>query len=185
MAENLEKLGKFISLILRHSPETIGLELDESGWADVRKLLDGMNRKGRRINFSLLNEIVEKNNKKRYEFSNDYKKIRACQGHSIDINLDLESIEPPEILFHGTALRNLDSIKKDGVNKRNRQHVHLSEDYDTAYNVGKRHGKPYIITVLSGKMYKEGKKFYISKNKVWLTDDIESKYLKFDDDNEL
>lgn len=180
MAEKLEKLGKFISLILRHSPETIGLELDENGWADVKKLLDGMNQKGRRIDFSLLNEIVEKNNKKRYEFSHDYKKIRACQGHSIEINLDLESVEPPEILFHGTAIRSLESIKKDGINKGDRQHVHLSEDYDTAYNVGKRHGKPYIIKVLSGKMHKDGKKFYISKNKVWLTDDIDSKYLLFD-----
>ena len=180
MARDLVKLGKFISLVLRHSPETIDLKLDENGWAEVADMISGMNKKGRRINFDTLNEIVETNNKKRYEFSEDYKKIRACQGHSIDVDLELIPVKPPEFLYHGTAVQNLAAIKAKGLKKIKRQHVHLSEDCDTAYNVGSRHGKSYIIKVLSGKMYEEGKKFYISKNKVWLSEDIESKYLVFE-----
>lgn len=180
MAKDLVKLGRFISLVLRHSPETIGLELDKNGWADVESLLSGMNKKGRRIDFGTLNEIVETNNKKRYEFSKDLKKIRACQGHSIDVDLELRPEQPPEFLYHGTAVRNLDIIKKEGLKRIERQHVHLSEDRDTAYNVGRRHGKPFIIKVLSGDMYRNGKKFYISKNKVWLSEDIESRYLVFE-----
>ena len=98
MANNLVKLGKFISLVLRHSPETIGLKLDENGWADVEELISSMNKKGRRINYDTLNEIVETNNKKRYEFSEDHKRIRACQGHSIDVDLELKPVQPPEFL---------------------------------------------------------------------------------------
>lgn len=180
MANNLAKLGKFISLVLRHSPETIGLKLDENGWADVEELISGMNKKGRRINYDTLNEIVETNNKKRYEFSEDHKRIRACQGHSIDVDLELKPVQPPEFLYHGTAVQNLSVIKADGIKKIKRQYVHLSEDHDTAYNVGSRHGKAYIIKVLSGEMYRNGKNFYISKNNVWLSEDIESKYLVFE-----
>jgi putative RNA 2'-phosphotransferase len=180
MAKDLVKLGRFISLVLRHSPETIGLKLDENGWTEVESLLRGMNKKGRKIDFDTLNEIVETNNKKRYEFSEDFKKIRACQGHSIDVDLELKPVQPPEFLYHGTALKNLDIIKAEGIKKINRQYVHLSEERETAYNVGKRHGKPFIIKVLSGEMYRNGEKFYISKNNVWLSGDIDSKYLVFE-----
>ena len=180
MAKDLVKLGRFISLVLRHSPETIGLKLDENGWADVADLMSGMNKKGRRIDFETLNEIVKTNNKKRYEFSEDFKKIRACQGHSIDVDLELKPVQPPEFLYHGTAVRNLDIIKSEGIKKISRQYVHLSEDRETAYNVGSRHGKPFIIKVLSGDMYRNGKNFYISKNNVWLSEDIESRYLVFE-----
>ena len=180
MAKDLVKLGKFISLVLRHSPETIDLKLDENGWAEVEDLIRGMNKKGRRINFDTLNEIVETNNKKRYEFSSDYKKIRASQGHSIDVDLELKPVQPPEFLYHGTAVRNLEIIMAEGIKKISRQYVHLSEDRETAHNVGSRHGKPFIIKVLSGEMYRNGKNFYISKNNVWLSEDIESKYLVFE-----
>ena len=122
MAKDLVKLGKFISLVLRHSPETIGLKLDENGWAEVEDLIRGMNKKGRRINFDTLNEIVETNNKKRYEFSSDYKKIRASQGHSIDVDLELKPVQPPEFLYHGTAVRNLEIIMAEGI-KKNQQTV--------------------------------------------------------------
>ena len=159
MSEKLVKLGRFISLVLRHSPETIGIKLDKNGWANVEELLNLMNKNGKKIDINTLNEIVETNNKKRYEFSDDFKKIRACQGHSISVDLELEQAVPPEFLYHGTAVKNIESIKVTGIKKADRQHVHLSADYDTAYNVGKRHGKPYIIKVLSGKMDKDGKKF--------------------------
>ena len=181
MSEKLVKLGRFISLILRHSPETIGIKLDENGWADVEELIILMNKNRRKIDIDTLKEIVETNNKKRYEFSDDFKKIRACQGHSINVDVELEQAVPPEFLYHGTAVKNIESIKKDGIKKASRQHVHLSSDYNTAYNVGKRHGKPYIIKVLSGKMGKDRKKFYISKNEVWLSDDIETEYLVFEE----
>ncbi len=181
MSERLVKLGRFISLILRHSPETIGIKLDEKGWADVEELIILMNKNRRKIDIDTLKEIVETNNKKRYEFSDDFKKIRACQGHSINVDVELEQAVPPKFLYHGTAVKNIESIKKEGIKKASRQHVHLSSDYNTAYNVGERHGKPYIIKVLSGKMGEDGKKFYISKNEVWLSDDIETEYLVFEE----
>ena len=182
MSEKLVKLGRFISLVLRHSPETIGIKLDKNGWANVEELLNLMNKNGKKIDINTLNEIVETNNKKRYEFSDDFKKIRACQGHSISVDLELEQAVPPEFLYHGTAVKNIESIKVTGIKKVDRQYVHLSADYDTAYNVGKRHGKPYIIKVLSGKMDKDGKKFYISKNKVWLSENISPEYLIFEEE---
>ncbi len=182
MSEKLVKLGRFISLVLRHSPETIGIKLDKNGWANVEELLNLMNKNGKKIGINTLNEIVETNNKKRYEFSDDFKKIRACQGHSISVDLELEQAVPPEFLYHGTAVKNIESIKVTGIKKVDRQYVHLSADYDTAYNVGKRHGKPYIIKVLSGKMDKDGKKFYISKNKVWLSENISPEYLIFEEE---
>ncbi len=183
MTKKLTNLGKFISLILRHKPEMIGIELDRNGWADVKELIEGINQSsnesGKRINFEILKEIVKNNNKKRYEFNEDFTKIRACQGHSIDVDLELTAVKPPKVLYHGTAERFLSQIKTEGIKKISRQFVHLSETEETAYDVGKRHGKPFIIKVLAGKMYEDGKKFFISKNGVWLTDDIEVKYLEF------
>ena len=179
MKKNLNKLGRFLSFILRHSPQTINIKLDKNGWTDVNELIKGINENGKKINFEMLNEIVETNDKKRYEFNENFTKIRACQGHSLDVDLELKSVMPPKFLYHGTAERFLPKIKSEGIKKISRQYVHLSETYETAYNVGKRHGKPFIIKVLAEKMYKDGIKFFISKNGVWLTDDIEVKYLEF------
>lgn len=179
MENKLVRIGKFISLILRHKPEIIKIKLDENGWADVNYLIKGISRTEKDFNFDLLKEIVETNNKKRYEFNQDYTKIRACQGHSINVDLELSPAEPPEILYHGTADRFLSSIRTSGIKKMTRQHVHLSKDYETAINVGARHGKVVVIKVLAGKMYRDGKKFFISKNGVWLTDNIAVKYLEF------
>lgn len=172
-----KRIGKFLSLVLRHQPETIGIELDEQGWANVKELIEKC--KKHRYHFSMedLIEIVETNDKKRYSFNEKRNKIRANQGHSIDINLALQPVEPPEYLYHGTAKRFLSSIREKGILKGTRQHVHLSKELDTAVKVGSRHGKPAILTILSGQMYRDGIQFYCSDNGVWLTDYIDVKYI--------
>ncbi|MDO5088284.1 MAG: RNA 2'-phosphotransferase [Leptotrichiaceae bacterium] len=176
----LKQLSKFISLILRHSPDEIKIKFDKYGWADIEELIGGINKTGnQKIDFKILEKIVNTDDKKRYQFNEGRTKIRACQGHSLKVELELEPVKPPKILYHGTAERNMVSIKREGLKKGNRQYVHLSEEIETVYNVGKRHGKPCIIIVMADKMYKDGKKFYVSKNKVWLTENIETEYLKF------
>lgn len=166
-----------MSLILRHNPGRVGIELDESGWVDVDILIDAMNNSGKSVDRKLLEEVVETNDKKRFTFSEDGLKIRANQGHSIEVDLKLEAQVPPEFLYHGTATKNLDSINKSGLNKRNRQHVHLSADKVTATKVGQRHGKVVILVVRSGAMADAGYEFYLSKNGVWLTDRVLVEYL--------
>lgn len=171
-----KRTGKFISLILRHNPEKIGLTLDDSGWASVDELLAGLKTKGHRTSFEQLNEIVETNDKKRYSFNEDKSKIRANQGHSLNLDLQLEKCEPPEVLYHGTASRYMASIREQGLVKGNRHHVHLSSEKDTASNVGSRHGVPVILAIAAGHMHREGYDFYCSKNGVWLTDFVPAKY---------
>jgi RNA:NAD 2''-phosphotransferase len=175
--QNKKRIGKFLSLVLRHQPETIDIELDEQGWANVQELIEKC--KKHRYHFSMedLIEIVETNDKQRYSFNEKRNKIRANQGHSIDIDLALEAVEPPEFLYHGTATRFLSSIMEQGIVKGNRQHVHLSKDKETATKVGSRHGKPAILTIMSGKMYRGGILFYQSDNGVWLTDYVDTKYI--------
>ena len=173
-----KKIGKFISLVLRHSPETIGLKLDENGWADVKELIEKSKTKKYFFSFDDLVEIVETNDKKRYSFNDKKTKIRANQGHSIDVDLNLQPIEPPAYLYHGTATRFVGSIRKEGILKGSRQHVHLSKDKETATKVGIRHGKPEVLTIRSGKMYEDGVLFYQSDNGVWLTDYVDPKYIE-------
>lgn len=170
--------SKFLSLILRHKPETIGLKLDEHGWVSVPLLLEQMNKNGRDIDLNELEHIVETNDKKRFEFNADKSKIRASQGHSLGVDLQYEAQTPPDILYHGTAITSLDSIKESGLSKMKRDHVHLSSDINTATKVGGRHGNQIIFHVLAGEMVKEGYKFYNSTNGVWLTDHVPSKFLK-------
>jgi len=178
MNENAKKrIGKFISLVLRHEPQVIGLNLDEEGWADVNELIAKCNGKGVTFTIDQLEEIVETNDKKRYSFNADKTRIRANQGHSVNIDLGLIPLQPPQYLYHGTADRFLESILKDGICKMSRQYVHLSQDEDTAYKVGIRHGKPYILTVMSGKMFQDGISFYQSENGVWLTDYVSPDYI--------
>lgn len=172
-------IGKFISLILRHNPETIGIKLDKHGWADVSELLAGMNQKGHRIDMAMLEEIVATNNKKRYSFNEDKTKIRANQGHSIPVDVELKTVVPPDVLYHGTADRFLNEIKKKGLQKQSRNHVHLSSDWDTAVSVGKRHGCPIVLKVNTKAMYQDGYIFYLSENGVWLTEDIPIQYINF------
>jgi len=171
-------LSKFLSLLLRHNPGAIGLELDYNGWANVDELISKSTTKGKHLGLDELKYIVKNCEKQRYTFNEDYTKIRANQGHSINIDLELKPQKPPEILFHGTADRNIKSILKNGIQKRNRQHVHLSVDIETATKVGIRHGKEVILKINSGKMHTEGFPFYLSKNNVWLTDFIDPKYIE-------
>ncbi|WP_027378665.1 RNA 2'-phosphotransferase [Chryseobacterium daeguense] len=172
-----KKTSKFLSYVLRHHPELIGLNLDENGWADVEELIAKSTNDSQGFTFEELDEIVETNDKKRFIFNEDKTRIRANQGHSIEIDLALKPQQPPEFLYHGTAQTNIDSILEKGIEKRNRQHVHLSQDKETATKVGMRHGKPVILIVEAGKMFADGIEFYLSDNNVWLTDFVDAKYI--------
>lgn len=173
-----DKLSIFISLILRHKPETIGIKLDDYGYADVNELIEKINNTGRNINIEILEQIVKEDNKQRYSFNDDRSKIRANQGHSINVNVELRKLEPPKYLYHGTATRFLDNIKNEGIIKQSRLYVHLSRDIDIAVKVGKRHGTPVILKINTGKMYENGYKFYLSENNVWLCEYIPFKYVE-------
>lgn len=176
--ENEDKLSVFISLILRHKPDTIGISLDEHGWANVDELIYGINKTGRYIDMLILEEIVVTDQKQRYSFNNDKTLIRANQGHSIPVDVELKEVEPPEILYHGTAEIFIDSIREKGLKPKSRLYVHLSKDIETAKIVGSRHGKPVILKINSFDMYKEGIKFYLSENGVWLTKSVAPKYIR-------
>ncbi len=171
-------LSKFISLVLRHKPEVIGIELDKNGWAKVDELISKSKTKGKVFDFDELKYIVKNCDKQRYTFNEDFTQIRANQGHSVDIDLELLPQQPPQILYHGTAVQNIDSILKSGLIKRNRQFVHLSLDTETATKVGRRHGKAVILKIRSGEMHQNGHQFYLSKNNVWLTDSVEPEYIE-------
>lgn len=177
MALDKTKLGKFISLILRHKPEVIGISIDSHGWADVSELIDGVAKTNEGFNMDILEDVVATDSKQRYSFNEDKTKIRANQGHSIPVDVELEEAQPPEILFHGTADKYIQSIDKTGINARSRLYVHLSVDMDTAIEVGKRHGNPVIYEVKTGDMFRGGYKFYLSKNGVWLTKEVPASYI--------
>ena len=172
-------ISKLLSYILRHSPETIGLKLDENGWADVNELIAKFDLYDKRIDFELLDYIVENNDKKRFAFNDDKTRIRASQGHSIAVELNLNQAEPLAYLYHGTIEKFLSDIKSQGLQKMTRQHVHLSADRETANKVGGRRGKPVILTINSGAMHRAGYKFYLSANNVWLTDVVPAEYITF------
>lgn len=174
-----KSISKFLSLVLRHSPETIHLKLDENGWADVEELIAKCLKNGNTLNSELLDYVVENNDKKRFAFNEDKTKIRASQGHSISVELNLNEAEPSEFLYHGTVGKFMESIKREGLQKMSRQHVHLSQDRETAIKVGGRRGAPQILSVRSGAMHRDGFKFYLSENNVWLTDEVPAKYIEF------
>lgn len=175
---NKVQKSKFISLLLRHKPEVINLTLDNNGWANVDELLDKLNKSGYDMDFNELKEIVVTNDKQRFTFNEDETKIRANQGHSINVDLELKEEVPPDVLYHGTATRFLNSILEKGLLKQSRNHVHLSSSIDTALNVGKRYGTPVILIIDAKRMYRDGKKFYLSKNSVWLVDYVAPEYIK-------
>lgn len=176
--EKLAQLSKFISLILRHKPETINITVDEHGWADVDELIAGINHTGKKISLPILKEIVANDSKQRYSFNQDDTLIRANQGHSISVDVELTEQEPPKFLYHGTASRFIGSIEKEGLKPMSRLYVHLSKDIDTAIKVGERHGIPVVLKIYSGDMYQDGHKFYISENGVWLVKKIGTKYFE-------
>lgn len=176
--KQLIRISKFLSLVLRHQPEKIGIELDQNGWTDVGELLEKANNHGIKFDKETLNHIVETNAKKRFAFNDTFDKIRASQGHSLEIELGYISQKPPEILYHGTSEKSVQSILGTGIEKRSRQYVHLSSDVETAVKVGQRHGKPFVFKVLAEQMYNDNFQFFISDNGVWLTDNVPTKYLK-------
>jgi putative RNA 2'-phosphotransferase len=169
---NLTKLSKFLSLVLRHDPNKIGLELDPEGWAEVDDLLSCLGRAGRITSREELDQVVAENNKQRFRFSDDGQFLRANQGHSIPIELGLEPTEPPGILYHGTATRFLESIREQELVKGGRQHVHLSAEPATAHAVGSRHGRPVVLVVHAARMQRKGFEFFLSDNGVWLVNRV-------------
>lgn len=172
------KLSVFISLILRHKPETIGMKLNGNGYLSVDELIENVSATGRKINKEILNEIVDTDEKGRYSYNSDKTMIRANQGHSVKVDVNLEEKRPPEFLYHGTYKNVKDLILKEGLKKQNRLYVHLSENIETAYKVGSRRGDSVVLLINSEKMFKDGYKFFISKNNVWLTDNVNEKYIK-------
>lgn len=168
--------SKFLSLILRHKPDAIGLQLDAEGWADVSELIGAARAAGRPFDLDLLTRVVHENDKQRFAFSDDGKRIRANQGHSIDIDLGLTPREPPPILYHGTVDRFIESIEQQGLLPQNRQYVHLSADVTTALIVGSRRGKPVVLVVDSQKMHRNHIPFLQSRNGVWLTGHVPPQY---------
>lgn len=168
--------SKYIALILRHKPETIGIKLDEHGWADVSELIAGVS-KTHPLDMELLEKIVSEDEKQRYSFNEEKTLIRANQGHSVPVDVELAETEPPEVLYHGTGEKYVSSIDAQGLIAKSRLYVHLSKDVEIALNVGQRHGKPVIYEVKSGEMNRDGFKFYLSVNGVWLTKVVPIKYL--------
>ena len=172
----LTDTSKYISLILRHKPEVIGISLDEHGWANVSELVAGIN-KTQSFSMEQLEEIVRTDSKKRYSFNEDKTLIRANQGHSIPVDVELPEKQPPDILYHGTGEKYVSSIDRQGLIPKSRLYVHLSKDSDTAVKVGTRHGNPVVYRVDAHKMAEDGYKFYLPVNGVWLTKEVPMKYL--------
>lgn len=176
---SLRDISKYICFILRHHPEDIDISLDNHGWANVDELIAGIARsKDKEFNRETLEMVVREDNKQRYSFNSDGTKIRANQGHSIPVDVELEKKEPPEILYHGTAEKYVESINRSGLVSKHRLYVHLSNNIETATDVGSRHGKPVIYEVASREMYNDGYDFFISVNGVWLTKEVPIKYLR-------
>lgn len=175
-----KETSKYISLILRHKPEVIGITLDEHGWANVSELIEGVSRT-HFLDMQMLEEIVNEDEKQRYSFNEDKTLIRANQGHSIPVDVELEQVSPPEILWHGTGFKYMESIQEKGLIAKSRLYVHMSQDYATAVNVGSRHGIPVVYKVMAKKMEEDGYVFYKSVNEVWLTKEVPVKYLKIEE----
>ena len=174
---SLKSTSRYISLILRHKPEVIKITLDEHGWADVDELIRGVART-HPLTMEMLEKIVAEDEKQRYSFNEDRTLIRANQGHSIPVDVELPVEDPPKILYHGTGEKYTASIDRQGLLPKSRLYVHLSEDRETAVKVGGRHGRPVVYEVLSGEMARKGHIFYRSVNGVWLVRDVPVGYLK-------
>ncbi len=179
MTTDVVRISKFLSLVLRHAPEKAGLTLDAAGWVAVEDLLAGCARAGSPITRGQLDEIVRSSDKQRFALSPDGTRIRANQGHSVEVRLDYAARTPPEVLYHGTATRFVGAIREQGLVKGARHHVHLSADEETARKVGQRHGKPVILTVRAGEMSRQGREFFLSANGVWLTESVPAAWLIF------
>ena len=178
--KSLTSTSKFLSLVLRHQPEVIGMQLDLEGWLQIDELIQNANRKDTELSLELLHEVVASCEKKRFALSDDGLRIRANQGHSVpDIELNLESVTPPKELYHGTVAAFLSSIREQGLLKRSRNHVHLSADIETAKKVGGRRGKPVLFTIRTDAMHQSNHTFYLSANGVWLTNAVPIQFIEF------
>ncbi|HWB09774.1 MAG TPA: RNA 2'-phosphotransferase [Pirellulales bacterium] len=178
MNKRLITVSKFLSKHLRHEPETLGLTLEPGGWVPVAHLLAGASRIGFSITAEELNWVVAESDKHRFSFDETGLKIRANQGHSTEVDLQLQEADPPEQLFHGTVARFLDAIRIEGLKKMNRHDVHLSRDVETATRVGQRRGRPVVLVIDSARMAADGHKFRLSTNGVWLTDHVPPRYIR-------
>ena len=176
--KELTTISKFMSLVLRHQPRHIGLELDGAGWAGIDDLLARAAAAGRAITRDQLNEVVATSDKRRFALSDDGTRIRANQGHSIDVDLGLAPLPPPESLFHGTASRFVDSILATGLERRSRHHVHLTESATTAEAVGRRYGQLVMLRIASGAMAAQGHVFFRSANDVWLVESVPPRFIE-------
>lgn len=181
-ARDLKKVSKRLSYILRHRPDSVGLELADGGWVAVDALLDALNQSGKTLSLDLLEKVVVENDKQRFEYSEDRFRIRARQGHSADVDLGYEPADPPHVLYHGTAARFLKPIFEQGLIKGRRHHVHLSTDRETMLQVGARHGKPVLLEIDARQMVTEGHRFFVTGNQVWLTDCVPPEFLRQIDD---
>ncbi|MCH5162643.1 MAG: RNA 2'-phosphotransferase [Clostridiales bacterium] len=173
----MKNISKFIAYILRHNPSAAGLELDEHGWADVGALIVGICKTGRFIDIRMLEEIVQTDNKHRFDFNADHTEIRANQGHSVKVNVEMKVCTPPDVLYHGTAKKYIESIRRDGILKKSRNYVHLSKDTETAIKVGRRHGEAVVLKIHARQMYEDGYIFLCSANGVWQTEQVPFKYV--------
>jgi putative RNA 2'-phosphotransferase len=176
--KRLVKVSKFLARVLRHDPGAVGITLDEGGWADVDELMTACARAGLRFTHAELDHVVATNSKKRFAYSDDGRRIRASQGHSVAVDLGLTAAEPPAVLYHGTASRTLPLVLREGLKPMSRQDVHLSADVETAVRVGARHGRPVVLEVDAAGLAATGHKFRVSANGVWLTDQVPPTYLR-------
>ncbi len=179
MNKKVKNISKFLSYVLRHNPDKLGITLDQNGWTSVEVLLEKINVGNYSLSMETLEEVVATNNKKRFAFNDDKTMIRANQGHSVDIDLALQPKKPPRYLYHGTVEKFITSIQEKGLIKGTRQHVHLSADKETAINVGSRRGKPIILTIRSGELHAQGFTFYQSENGVWLIEAVSPEFIEF------
>jgi putative RNA 2'-phosphotransferase len=173
------KTSKFLSLILRHEPERVGLKLDSAGWVAVDVLLEAVNRHGTPLSREQLAHIVATSEKKRFAVSEDGQSIRANQGHSVEVELGYAAATPPELLYHGTAEQFVEAIRKEGLSKMERHHVHLTEDKAMTMQVATRRGRPVLLTIHAGDMHRGGHTFYRSANNVWLVDHVQPEFITF------
>ena len=179
MSKQLSEVSKFLSYVLRHQPDAIGITLDLEGWTDIAALIAAAARDGKQLDRELIQVVVASSDKKRFAISEDGLRIRAVQGHSTR-SVDIKHVEkmPPEFLYHGTATRFLDSIREEGLLPGSRQYVHLSQDEQTALAVGQRHGKPVVLKIKALLMHEQGFKFFQAENGVWLMESIPPQFLR-------
>ena len=180
--KDLKNISKFLSLVLRHQPELIGISMEPDGWVSVRELIEKSNKHRQSLDMATLEEVVTTSDKQRFAFNEDKTKIRANQGHSVNVDLQFKTVEPGEFLYHGTVDKFIESISESGLQKMSRTHVHLSRDLETATKVGSRRGKPVILIIRAAEMHRDGYKFYLSENEVWLTEHVPAKYIDFGKD---